>query len=112
MIAWTEGNDSTSTTVQRLSQWYKGLYYFQEDGSVAAAASLVFDPTLDSSIRGAFSSGISVWFQGLADGIVNTTFKDQNDYNILKQNLKAALVGGGWKDCYGLDAVGNCTDWR
>ncbi len=109
----TEGNDTTGgATTQRLSVWKGGYYYDQWDYGSVGSYALLYDPARDTNMRGAFMSpNNELIFQPIADGAVNATFRDQNDYSMLTKNLACSFNGTKCYECTSLAADGTCATW-
>ena len=109
---WTEGNDPASTaTTRRLVFSYYSLYYGQYDRASANSMSLVYDPARDTNLRGAYSAVGPVFFQGVADGAVNTSLSDQDDRDMIKANLACSFATSNCRVCTRLNANGTCAQF-
>jgi hypothetical protein len=117
-VSFSEGNDIAASAVnQRLSTWKTGYYYIEEDQADIFGMALYHNTQLDTNVRGAFTIYGSIWFQPIADGIVPFShgFRDQNDYDMMKRNLKCSLDGdngSSCRRCFGLNADGTCASWE
>jgi hypothetical protein len=97
----TQGNNLTSFS--RRFVWNQDtVYYSNEWGFVKGNMTLLYDLTYDSNVRGAYTfdyiSGSTNYrelsFSPFADGIFDDILKDQDDYAVIKSNLRCALGKG------------------
>lgn len=110
MNAVSEGNNtSCSATSNRLCVWKKGYHITEFDRTAQASMFLLYDNAQDTNVRGALSlSGDWVGFHPVADGLVNSSFRNQIDYSIFKRNV-ACPFSGRCFTCTALNADGTCA---
>ena len=119
-ITMTRGNDPVCSGARGLCWWNNVIMDYGEwDGTTADSGfALEYDWTRDSNLRGAHGSPnsagqSSVWFQPLEDGSYNWQYvRDENDYDIIKKNLRCAFNLSKCKTCLAVDSVGNCSSWQ
>ena len=117
--AISEGNDATAgTTSRRITTWYVsqhgGNTYGGAEPISTKGVTLIYNSAIDTNARGAVSllDGTRVDFLPVSDGLINHTFRDQNDYQMLKKNVACALSQGTrcWH-CNSVAAGGGCASW-
>ncbi len=108
-LIMTEGNVATGTPSSRRLTWITPAFDITGPPGWPAGASLVDDLTRDKNLRLFFTSPagcdgvggkVCTYFMPLADGIMNATMQDFNDYPYVQGGLRAALCleGGTWGD--------------
>lgn len=112
-MAFSQGNCDSGCPDRKLRTWTSVLQLVEED-RVAPGSSfaLLYDPSHDTNLRGALSTG-QIWFQPVADGILDTTIrKDQHDYEILAKNAACVFGIGACMECISQNPNGTCAQWR
>ncbi|HEV7239698.1 MAG TPA: hypothetical protein VGQ36_10690 [Thermoanaerobaculia bacterium] len=112
----SQGNDeSPSAPYRREYVWEPPRNYYNDFDKVQAGSGVTLSWTRnrDSNVRGAFGSTAwnNIFFQPLADGLVNFNFTDQNDYAIMKKNLRCSWLPSQCFRCLELNADGTCLTW-
>jgi len=94
----TEGNQAAGNPTTKRLTWITPAHRLANNFAVGGI-SLVDDLTRDQNLRAAFAdeNGNGL-FEPLADGIVNMTFKDMDDFVYITGGLRASICqeGGTW----------------
>jgi hypothetical protein len=112
-VTLTQGNNSSGGAPSGWITSWKTYYTHNSYDKAAAASgfSAVYDPNYDTAIRSAYTHGLGgVWFQPLLDGSGNVSARDQDDYDMIRKNLRCGLVGACVR-CNAMDSNGKCTTW-
>jgi hypothetical protein len=96
-ISTTDGNDSTPGATIRKLRWQKRTYLTNIWLYAHSGVSLSYQPGLDTSLKAVLDANLPTnpddpMFFPYADGIVNTTLTDFNDYATILQFLGCALT--------------------
>lgn len=94
VMTFSEGNDLDSAAADRRFVFTLIPQHYNLDSRWPAKGnmSLIYDLDIDHNVRGAYTrnQGFSI-FSPAADGIFNADLKDQDDYVVLRSNLRCAL---------------------
>lgn len=97
-LIMTEGNLASGTPATRRLAWITPAHWLANKFAVGGI-SLVDDLTRDTNLRAAFADpGGSGLFEPLADGIINASLSDLDDFPYVSGALRAAICmdGGTW----------------
>lgn len=95
-VALTRNADGTERRTEKV-----GIdSYFQNSWYHSYGNSLFYEPGVDGNLRALCvlpgdDQSFSVWFRPLADGIVNFTYRNHNDWDVLRLNLCQLVVNPG-----------------
>lgn len=98
MTAMTQGNIVNPSTgscgTVRALQWLGHAFVNNQDFRSAFGVSLLSDIGIDAGVRLAFheSSTDRVYFLPFADGIMNASLTDNDDFNTIRSSLRCALL--------------------
>lgn len=108
----TQGNDSACGGSRSLCSWIWNVHKTKIDQAGVYGASMMYDPAYDTNVRAAYTDVSEIVdVNPIADSGVNAIFKDQNDYSVIKKNLKCSLSGAPCWDCTQMYLDGTCSTW-
>jgi hypothetical protein len=95
----TEGNSLVSTTSRRMRWTQESVFFWNQWHHSKGNMTLLYDLLYDRNLRAANTydwdgSSPQINFFPVADGIFNGDLRDQDDYNVIRSNLRCALNQG------------------